>query len=90
MNAPDSLGRTPLHYAVVAGSDKERRGELQGLQASAQTVKALLQHGADLMLKDKQGHCALALAATEMSGIIEDEVLSLEVQAQRPQLRTFC
>ena len=78
VNALDTLGKTPLHYAVAAGSAKERRGDLQGMEQTCMTVKALLQHGANLMLKDKQGNCALALASTDMSGVIEDEVLLLQ------------
>lgn len=84
VNAPDHLGRTPLHYAVKAGSDKERTGNLQGMQHSGLTVKALLQHGADLMIKDKDRNCPLAMAATEMSGLIEDEVLALETHTHHP------
>ena len=84
VNGADHLGRTPLHYAVAAGSDKERAGDLQGMQHSGLTVKALLQHGADLMIKDKQAQCPLALAATDMSGLIEDEVLMLETHTQQP------
>lgn len=78
VNALDAQGRTPLHHAVSAGSAKERRGDLQGMEQSSVTVKALLQHGANLMLKDKQGSCALALASTDMSGVIEDEILRLQ------------
>ena len=78
VNALDTLGKTPLHYAVAAGSAKERRGDLQGMEQTCMTVKSLLQHGANLVLKDKQGNCPLALAATDMSGVIEDEVLWLQ------------
>ena len=82
VNALDALGKAPLHYAVAAGSAKERRGDLQGMELTCMTVKALLQYGANLMLKDKQGNCPLALASTDMSGVIEDEVLELQMHGE--------
>lgn len=78
VNALDAMGKTPLHHAVIAGSAKERAGDLPGMAQSSVVVIALLQHGANVMLKDKAGNCSLAIASTEMSGIIEDEVLRLE------------
>ena len=78
INAPDVHGKTPLHYAIAAGSAKERTGDMTGMARSCSTVKVLLQQGANLMIKDGQGKYPLALASTEMSGVIEDEVYLIE------------
>lgn len=78
INAPDVHGKTPLHYAVAAGSAKERLGDFDGMARSCVTVKVLLRHGANLMMTDGQGKYPLALASTHMSGVIEDEVYLIE------------
>ena len=78
INAVDVHGKTPLHYAIAAGSAKERMGDMDGMTRSCVTVKVLLRQGANLMIKDGQGKYPLALASTEMSGVIEDEVYQIE------------
>lgn len=78
VNAPDSHGKTPLHYAIAAGSAKERMGDFEGMARSCVTVKVLLRQGANLMVKDAQGKYPLTLASTDMSAVVEDEVYLLE------------
>lgn len=78
INAPDIHGKTPLHYAIAAGSAKERVGDFEGMAGSCVTVKVLLRQGANLMVKDAQGKYPLTLASTQMSAVIEDEVYLLE------------
>ena len=80
INAPDIHGKTPLHYAIAAGSAKERMGDFEAMARSCITVKVLLQQGANLMVKDAQGKYPLTLASTEMSAVIEDEVYLLETR----------
>ena len=78
INAPDIHGKTPLHYAIAAGSAKERMGDMDGMARSCVTVKVLLRQGANLMVKDGQGKYPLTLASTNMSAVVEDEVYLLE------------
>lgn len=78
INAPDAHGKTPLHYAIAAGSAKERMGDFEGMAKTCVTVKVLLRQGANLMVKDAQGKYPLTLASTEMSAVVEDEVYVLE------------
>lgn len=78
MNAADIHGKTPLHYAIAAGSAKERMGDLDGMARSCVTVKVLLRQGANLMVRDGQGKYPLTLASTNMSAVVEDEVYLIE------------
>ena len=78
INAPDIHGKTPLHYAIAAGSAKERMGDFEGMARTCVTVKVLLRQGANFMVKDAQGKYPLTLASTDMSAVIEDEVYLLE------------
>ena len=78
INAPDIHGKTPLHYAIAAGSAKERLGDFDGMARTCVTVKVLLRQGANLMVKDGHGKYPLALASTQMSGVVEDEVYLIE------------
>jgi len=79
INAPDIHGKTPLHYAIAAGSAKERLGDFDGMARTCVTVKVLLRQGANLMVKDGHGKYPLALASTQMSGVVEDEVYLIEI-----------
>jgi hypothetical protein len=81
INAPDIHGKTPLHYAIAAGSAKERLGDFDGMARTCVTVKVLLRQGANLMVKDGHGKYPLALASTQMSGVVEDEVYLLETRS---------
>ncbi|DBA84584.1 TPA: hypothetical protein ACH3X2_006163 [Trebouxia sp. C0005] len=81
INAPDIHGKTPLHYAIAAGSAKERLGDFDGMARTCVTVKVLLRQGANLMVKDGHGKYPLALASTQMSGVVEDEVYLLETSS---------
>ncbi len=85
INAPDVHGKTPLHYAIAAGSAKERMGDSEGMARSCVTVKVLLRQGANLMVKDGHGKYPLALASTQMSGVIEDEVYEIETGSDDTQ-----
>ena len=89
INAPDIHGKTPLHYAIAAGSAKERLGDFDGMARTCVTVKVLLRQGANLMVKDGHGKYPLALASTQMSGVIEDEVYLLETRSDDLQ-DDFC
>lgn len=84
INAPDIHGKTPLHYAIAAGSAKERMGDFEGMAKTCVTVKVLLRQGANLMVKDAQGKYPLTLASTEMSAVVEDEVYILEKRSDLP------
>lgn len=84
INAPDIHGKTPLHYAIAAGSAKERMGDFEGMAKTCVTVKVLLRQGANLMVKDAQGKYPLTLASTEMSAVVEDEVYILEKGSDLP------
>ncbi len=89
INAPDIHGKTPLHYAIAAGSAKERLGDFDGMARTCVTVKVLLRQGANLMVKDGHGKYPLALASTQMSGVVEDEVYLLENRSDDLQ-EDFC
>lgn len=82
INAPDIHGKTPLHYAIAAGSAKERMGDFEGMARTCVTVKVLLRQGANLMVKDGHGKYPLALASTQMSGVVEDEVYLIETRSE--------
>ncbi len=89
INAPDIHGKTPLHYAIAAGSAKERLGDFDGMARTCVTVKVLLRQGANLMVKDGHGKYPLALASTQMSGVVEDEVYLIETCSEDLQ-DDFC
>jgi ankyrin repeat protein len=61
VNAVDDQGQTPLHVAAIWGQ--------------AAMVQFLLDHGADISLKTKDGETALDVADKSPSGNVAAEVL---------------
>ena len=68
VNAIDNQGRTPLIYAIFVGS----------LVAAQELVK----HGADPLIKDRQGHNALHVAIHRRRKAIVGFLLNLPIAAQ--------
>ncbi|XHG06246.1 hypothetical protein AWENTII_009451 [Aspergillus wentii] len=68
-NARDSKGYTPMHWAV------------HGDHNTAQTIRALIQHGADICAQDNNGHIPLFYASQR--GDIESVQLILETQNRK-------
>ena len=68
VNAIDNQGRTPLTYAMFIGS--------------LCAVSALIEHGADPLMKDRQGHNALHVAIDRRRKAIVGCLLELPIAAQ--------
>ncbi|CAB4032244.1 ankyrin repeat [Paramuricea clavata] len=85
VNQQDFYGRTALHYAFESGDDTE------GLAGKQRAIEILIQHNADIYLKDSSGLSAFDMAKREghESWLRTDEA-SLTVRTCSKKGKTYC